>query len=132
VTLEVEGENIFMAFPIDWYDPEATSQTIMKTDSSRSGPVTGRDPGEFDWRERDRTPTECIIDAIAAETGVPPTDQRPLYESVDPDALDGLLESAIDTPERGPPLTVSFCHEHCEVHITAGGELSVTQQAVEQ
>jgi hypothetical protein len=69
-----------------------------------------------------------VIEAIAALTGVPPTGLQPLYETLDPDALDGLLESAPENPSRRSSLAVSFRHEGCDVTINADGHLTVTRR----
>jgi hypothetical protein len=82
----------------------------------------------MDWRTSDQLPTACITDAIATVTGVPGTDQRPIYESVDPDALDSILDAVAESPRRQSGLSVSFHHHDCEVVITADGGLSVTRQ----
>lgn len=41
----------------------------------------------------DRSPSEAVVDAIAAISDVQPADLDPLYTSIDPDALDALCES---------------------------------------
>lgn len=40
---------------------------------------------------RDEQPSEAVIRSVATATGKDPTSLDPLYESVDPDALDTLL-----------------------------------------
>jgi hypothetical protein len=43
-------------------------------------------------REDDRTPSEAVVEALATAAGVEPTDLPPLYDFVDPDALDTLFD----------------------------------------
>lgn len=81
-----------------------------------------------DWTEGD-TVTSSVVSAIAALTGTPPTGVRPLYETVDPDALDSVLESGSDAAARRPALTVSFRHEGCDVTVRADGRLTVKRRA---
>lgn len=48
-------------------------------------------------RQRSVRPTTAIVRAVATVRGVDPTDlQRPLFEAVDPDALDALFDSNLD------------------------------------
>jgi|AntRauTorcE11898_2_1112593.scaffolds.fasta_scaffold03444_2 hypothetical protein len=83
------------------------------------------------WHEAD-TATTSVVTAIAALTGLPPTGMDPLYESVDPDALERVLESGSDGSCRSSALSVSFSHEGCRVKIRADGQLTVRLQRAEQ
>ncbi|MFO7927484.1 HalOD1 output domain-containing protein [Natronomonas sp.] len=40
------------------------------------------------------TPTQAIIEAVAAAACVDETDLDPLYEAIDPDALNALVEAS--------------------------------------
>jgi len=72
----------------------------------------------------DRPVSADVIDSVAAVTGVDPTDMRPLYEAVDPDALDRLFDPVGDDP--ADTLTVSFRYEGETVSVHADGRIAVT------
>ena len=65
-----------------------------------------------------------IVAAVSAERGVDPVDLPPLYERVDPDALDALFAS---TPVREGNLSgsVSFEYASCTVEVSADGAVDV-------
>ena len=62
-------------------------------------PIT--DGGDQGWND-DPAPSEAIIEAIAEETDSDPLELPPLYNAIDPDALDRLFANR----EGG---TVTFC-----------------------
>lgn len=71
-----------------------------------------------DW-EATADPSAAIVRAVAIATGTEPTNLRPLYEAVDPDALDRFL-----TRGSGPrSLSVRF--EACNVTVSSDGRLTV-------
>lgn len=96
----------------------------MNNDPSRSDPSTDREGLQLNWRDEGRV-TGSVIAAIAALTGTPPAKLQPLYETIDPDALERVLESASD-PCRRSTLSISFPYEGCEVTIRADGRLDVS------
>lgn len=66
-----------------------------------------------------RPPSIGVLEAVTAATGTPATDLRPLYEVVDPDALDDLFRpSAGDGHANG---AVSFRYAGCTVTVHADG-----------
>lgn len=65
-----------------------------------------------------------IIDAVAAIVGREPTSLQPLYEVVDPDALDDLLRSLHRTEMDGGG-SVNFSYNGCEVTVDADGTITV-------
>ncbi|WP_162991396.1 HalOD1 output domain-containing protein [Halostella salina] len=66
------------------------------------GQPTSDGGGEPDGNERARiadltcyeSASAAVVDAVAEAAGVEPTDLRPLFEFVDPDALDSLAADA--------------------------------------
>ena len=71
----------------------------------------------------DETVSETVIAAVADAKGVSPLDLDPLYDSIDPDALDQLFDHA----GGGSSITrLSFEMADCEVHVRANGEVTVT------
>lgn len=81
-----------------------------------------------------RTTNDCdqdalllrIVDEIAAARGVEPLDVPPLHESVDVDALTGLVESSSPTHPTG--MTVSFRIEDLVVFVFGDGSIDVEQR----
>lgn len=65
-----------------------------------------------------RAITEAIIATVAEEKGVDPLDIRPLYATLDPDALESLVE-------RGTNGRVVFTFEGCEVEVTMDEPVTV-------
>jgi hypothetical protein len=43
-------------------------------------------------QDADRSPAETVVDALSEASGADPTELPPLYEFVDPDALDRLFD----------------------------------------
>ena len=63
-----------------------------------------------------------VVEAMAAATGDAPTAFAPLYESLDPDALDELVRSAAERSGEDA-LVVSFTHAGCEVTVRSDGSV---------
>lgn len=74
-------------------------------------------------RGNDRSPVEAIIDALATATGNDPMDLPPLYEYVDPDALEDLFERNKGT--RAAETLLSFRFETWNVFVRADGRIRV-------
>lgn len=76
-------------------------------------------------RDPDEPPSRSVIRAVASVNGTDPTEMQPLYEAIDPDALDRVFESG---PDRSQPLTdglVSFRFGACHVTVYADGRTVV-------
>jgi hypothetical protein len=99
----------------------------MTDDASRSDARSAQASVRRTVRDEE-TPASCAIDLIAAVTDTPPTGLRPLSETIDPDALNRLLESAPDCDGDRAAVSVSFHHEGCEVLVRSDGQLAVTSQ----
>lgn len=61
---------------------------------------------------------EQVVRAVANADGVGPTDLQPLYETVDPEALDALFEPGVDG-------TVAFTYEGHDVVIDSADGVTV-------
>lgn len=61
---------------------------------------------------------EQVIRAVANANGVGPTDLEPLYETIDPEALDELFKPGIEG-------TISFTYEGHDVTICGDGDATV-------
>jgi len=65
--------------------------------------------------------SDTVIDAVAAATDTDPLDLSPLYEVVDPDALDCLFRCD-DRPAAG---RLEFTIEGCDVCVHSSGRVVV-------
>lgn len=74
--------------------------------------------------------SEEVVSAVAAARGRDPTDLDPLFEAIDPDALDGLYER--DGFGRAQSsVRVEFTYCGCEVVVDVDGAVSVSEVAPE-
>ncbi len=64
-----------------------------------------------------------LIEAVASIRDVTATELDPLYETVDPDAIDALC----DGPNTGNPLEISFQYEGCGVNVSSDGRIKLVQ-----
>ena len=74
---------------------------------------------QFDWSETQ--PSAAVTEHISAMTGREQTDFAPLYETVDPEALDSLVESS----DRSTPVSISFEYAGHSVTVRSDGELVI-------
>ena len=98
-------------------------------DPSANTASPGREDGEpyhaeHDWRT-DRSLSSSVIEAVSRATGTAPDRVRPLYEVIDPDALDRLFAPTDRRPGRPPTTVVSFRIEGCTVTVDGGGRITV-------
>ena len=65
----------------------------------------------------------AVVEAVAAERGVDPLSLKPpLYEVLDPEALDALC----DRPKRtGAPVRITFSYAGCTVIVDTNGSIVV-------
>lgn len=79
---------------------------------------------EFNWT--DVAPSIAVIEVIAEASGRDPTALEPLYESVDPDALDRLIRgNGVGPNER--MLAVSFSFAGYTVAVRSNGFVELNQ-----
>ncbi|ELZ14904.1 hypothetical protein C477_19217 [Haloterrigena salina JCM 13891] len=66
----------------------------------------------------------AVVTAVAAERDVEPTELPPLYESIDPDALDALFEpTRTSGPRRG---RLEFTYDGHAIVVECGSDLEIT------
>lgn len=65
----------------------------------------------------DRRPSEAVVAAVSAVTGLSPLEVDILNEAVDPDALNALVGTR---DENDAPLTVAF--EYSGYHVTVSSD----------
>ena len=71
---------------------------------------------------KDDVISTAVIAAIAERDGVEPTElERPLYDVVDPDALNNLFAT-----DRGVRGHVVFSYEGYEVHVNSEGDVRIS------
>lgn len=97
------------------------SADLPRTDvSTERGAKCTYDPHSDCYRARfdgdSTSPSEAVIDVLAAVEATDPADLPPLFHAVDPDALDSLAPSAGADEES---LTVSFAYAGHDVTVTA-------------
>jgi hypothetical protein len=72
------------------------------------------DPGAWDhvtaYDASEQRPSEAILAAVAGATGRDMFAGQPLYEAIDPDALDSMVQAG-----RGNEVSVSFSYLGCYV-----------------
>ena len=70
--------------------------------------------------------SEVVVTAVADAKGVDPLDLDPLYDSVDPDALDSLFRGSTGA---GSATEIRFEMAACEVVVREGNEVVVAPMA---
>jgi hypothetical protein len=75
------------------------------------------------WTDRE-TPAASVVEAVAAVTNTAPASLSPLYDAVDPDALNRLVESGRELPSSDR--RVSFRFEGCLVSVHGDGRTVVS------
>ena len=73
--------------------------------------------------ERTASSSYEVVKVLSEKTGTPLVELPPLYESVDPDALDALFTPDYREPLRGE---TTFSYADHEVTISSDGELVIS------
>jgi len=84
---------------------------------------------QYDWEST--PPSIAVVRTIAVALGCEPTALEPLYESVDPDALDRLLQPSGSSAAPGD-LTVTFAVADRQVTVRSSGDVIVRADSLEQ
>lgn len=95
-------------------DSESAADTAAESNSL----TYVRDPGE--------RPATSVIWAVSRITGTDPTRLRPLYDSIDPDALDRLVDSTTSRMESNGDIVVSFRFNDRDVTVYGDGRTVVS------
>lgn len=69
--------------------------------------------------------SQRVVDAVAAARDVDPLDVQPLYDVIDPDALEQLF-TATHSSGRTDPARVVFTLDGCEVTVHSDGTIDVS------
>lgn len=86
----------------------ATTDPMVESSADRTGSISNE-----------------VVLAVARATNSDPTELDPLYEVVDPDALDQLFQPQFNGTERRGG-RVMFSIDGCEVTVHANGDIDVT------
>lgn len=79
---------------------------------------------EFDWSAM--APSMAVVETLAIASNREPTIIDPLYDSIDPDALD-MLVSSDGNSAPGAELSVRFTHGGHNVTVDASGTVVIRQ-----
>lgn len=71
----------------------------------------------------EKSPTLAVVETVASVTGTEPTALPPLYDAVNPDALNALFESS--DSRATTDLQVSFAYNGYDVVVRGGPTLTV-------
>lgn len=82
-----------------------------------AGPDSNQYSTRHDW-ESDRRIAITITEALADHAGVSPLELPPLYDSIDPEALDSLVRG----PDAEGQAHVTFPVAGSEYHVTVHGD----------
>ena len=77
---------------------------------------------EYDWTSV--TPSTAVVETVAVASDREPAGIEPLYEVIDPDALDALIRSNGDEP-AGDGITATFEFGGQSVTVHGGGSVVV-------
>ena len=92
-----------------------------ETETDAGGSATDEQTYVF---SREKEPTLAVLEAVSSATGTDELELSPLYEVVDPDALDALFDAADPSPSEA--LSVSFSYAGFDVEIEGGPATTVT------
>ncbi|GAB7008177.1 hypothetical protein JCM31271_01200 [Halorubrum trueperi] len=74
--------------------------------------------------EIDKSPSLCVVEAVAEATETDPKELQPLYEAIDPDALNQFFES----PHQFRSGHILFRFAGCNVTVDADGWIAVSSR----
>lgn len=87
---------------------------------------TGSTPAAEAERSADESVTEAVISTVADVTDSDPTSMTPLYDVVDPEALDKLFRTDGLGTDRTPS-RIEFAYGGCDVAVTGDGVVRVSR-----
>ena len=94
-------------------------------DRSADGPDTGTLSHRYDWSST--RPSTAIVELVAIAADREPSALEPLYDSLDPEALDQLIRrDGDDEVDDGVERQVSLSYSGYHVTVRSDGEVSVT------
>ncbi|MWV64819.1 hypothetical protein GRS48_08285 [Halorubrum sp. JWXQ-INN 858] len=74
------------------------------------------------------SPSQAVVEAVAEREGVDPTDLTvPLYDAVDPEALDAVVQEALKYDD--PSFRIEFRYYGYTISVSADGSVEVSETA---
>ncbi|WP_254863964.1 HalOD1 output domain-containing protein [Halovivax gelatinilyticus] len=74
--------------------------------------------------------SETVVMTVAEAKGVDPLELDPLYDVIDPDALNSLFQPSVGSPPA--PMDLRFSMAGCEVVVRGDGEVLVTPPGTDE
>lgn len=94
------------------------------TTAEGDGDEVGMIHREIDWAAK--SPSTAVIEAVAETLDQPSTEIRPLYDAIDPEALDRLIRSP-DGRELARNVSVTFTYLNFDIAVQSNGTLEIHQ-----
>lgn len=99
-----------------------TDESRRSPAGEEAGAASGAVRSQYDWSST--PPSVAVAETVAVAVDREPTAIEPLYESVDPDALDALVRSN-EEPSAADTVAVSFDVAGRRVTVHGTGEVVV-------
>lgn len=98
------------------------TESNQSDDEGSGSDANGTIRTEFDWSVE--TPTTAVVETVAVAASREPVALEPLYETVDPDALDTLVRSREKNSTDGG-VAVTFAFDGYEITVHSDGTVVV-------
>lgn len=95
-----------------------TGETYLHTGLSHEEMDSREAPIEYAYNGNEG-PSEAVITAVSAASNREPLEMDPLYESIDPEALDALFRSHSNDDSDSSDIQIEFRIESNHVTVTA-------------
>ncbi|WP_136717080.1 HalOD1 output domain-containing protein [Halorientalis salina] len=82
---------------------------------------------QYDWEATE--PSTAIVETVAAVKGDEASEMRPLFTTIDPDAVDSLI--ATDNDAQRSEVSVSLTLAGCEVTVWGHGKICILESVSE-
>jgi hypothetical protein len=107
-------------------NPTADDSTRQSrgTDADRTPGDHHRDPLFRSTYRDDESPSNAVVSAISTVTGVDPLELPHIYDSIDPDALDAIMESPVVVGHHDT-VDVRFRYADHDVSVRTDGTITV-------
>lgn len=84
---------------------------------------------EAEWSiEESKQPSQLVVETVADAEDADPLALPPLYNTIDPDALDALFQPQFRTAGEPPVGEVRFSYHGYTVRVTAAGRVDLTEE----
>lgn len=108
---------------------DVDGEPFVRRDGTRVGLRDETVRTDWDWSAV--TPSEAVIDTLSMVRNRGPLETDPLYDAIDPDALNAMFRTrGSERAENG--VTVSFTSNGLRIVVRDTGEVRVTPQGAER